>query len=50
MAVTVEDFAAETEIKKEDEEFQNKQYVSAGEAAWCQCQSKVADRKHAVNR
>ena len=32
------------------QDFQNKQYVSAAEAPWCQCHNEVADRKPAVNR
>ena len=50
MTVTVEDIAEETEINNEVEEFQNKWYVSAGEAAWHQHQNEVADRKPVVNR
>ena len=50
VTMTVEDHAEETEINNEDEEFQNKQYVRAGEAPWHQCQNEVADRKPAVNR
>ena len=43
MTVTIEDNAAagciaqqETDIINEVQEFQDKQYVSAAEAAWCQ--------------
>ena len=50
VTVTIEDNAEETDMNNEVEQFQNKQYVSAAEAAWCQCQNEVADRKPAVNR
>ena len=50
VTVTIEDNAEETDTSNEVEEFQNKQYVSAAEAAWHQHQNEVADRKPAVNR
>ena len=50
VTVTIEDNAEETDTNNEVEQFQNKQYVSAAEASWCQCQNEVADRKPTVNR
>ena len=50
VTVTIEGNAEDADTYNEIEQFQNKWYVSAGEAAWCQCQSEVADRKPAVNR
>ena len=49
VTVTIEGSAEETDTYNEIEQFQNKQYVSAAEAAWCQRQNEVADRKPAVN-
>ena len=49
VTVTIEDNAEETDTNNEVEQFQNKQYVSAAEAAWHQHQNEVADRKPAVN-
>ena len=50
VAVTIEGNAEDADTYKEIEQFQNKRYVSAGEAAWCQRQNEVADRKPAVSR
>ena len=40
----------ETDTIIEVQEYQNKQYVSAAQATWCQHQNEVADRKPPVNR
>ena len=40
----------ETDTINEVQQFQNKQYVSAAEAAWFQHQNEVAHRKPTVNR
>ena len=50
VTVTIEGNAEDADTYNEIEQFQNKQCVSAGEAAWHQCQNEVADRKPAVNR
>ena len=57
VTLTIEDNAAvgcitqeETDTINEVQQFQDKWYVSAAEAAWNQCQNEVADRKPAVNR
>ena len=57
VTVTFEDNAAagcitekETDTTNEVEQFQNKQYVSEVETAWCKCHNEVADRKPAVKR
>ena len=50
VTVTIEGKAEDADTYNEIEQFQNKRYVSAGEAAWCQRQNEVADRKPAVNR
>ena len=50
VTVTIEGNAEDADTYNEIEQFQNKQCVSAGEAAWHQCQNEVANRKPAVNR
>ena len=50
VTVTIEDNAEETDTNNEVEQFQNKQYVSAAEAAWYQCQDEMAEMKPTVNR
>ena len=57
VTVTSEDNAAAGCIAQQEavaineiKEFQSKQHVSGAEAAWCQCQNEVADRKPAVYR